>query len=79
MTQYIVTADDVENVLREHSLRVTDTKGKSFETMSAELVDELDMTTVVEAASLANTVNAREQAVFNALHALLVKDGVLEF
>jgi hypothetical protein len=79
MTQYIVTADDVENVLREHSLRVIDTKGKSFETMSAELVDELDMTTVVVAASLANTVNAREQAVFNALHALLVKDGVLEF
>ncbi len=79
MAQYTVTASDVENVLREYSLRVADTKGKSFETMAAVLVDELDMTTVVEAASLANTVNAREQAVFNALHAVLVKDGVLEF
>jgi hypothetical protein len=79
MAPYVVTADDIENVLKQYSLRVTDTQGKSFETMAAELVDELDQAPVVEAAAKAATPEARDQAVFNALHQLLVKEGVIEF
>lgn len=76
---YAVTAGDIENVLSQYSLRVTDTQGKSFETMSAELVDQLDLTSVVAAAETGATTEAREQAVFNALHQVLVKEGVIEF
>jgi flagellar hook-basal body complex protein FliE len=76
---YIVTANDIENVLSQYSLRVSDTQGKSFETMAAELVDELDMTTVVEAASKAETETAKGQAVFEALHKLLVNEGIIDF
>lgn len=76
---YVVTANDIENVLQQYSLRVSDTQGKSFETMAAELVDALDMTTVVEAASNADTEGTKGQAVFNALHTLLVKEGIIEF
>jgi flagellar hook-basal body complex protein FliE len=79
MAPYVVTANDIENVLQQYSLRVSDTQGKSFETMAAELVDELDLTPVVEAASKADTTDAQGQAVFNALHQLLVKEGILEF
>ncbi len=79
MASYVVTADDIENVLRAYSLRVTDTQGKSFETMAAELVDELDTTTVVEAAAKSDTPESQGKAVFDALHQLLVKEGVIEF
>jgi len=79
MAPYVVTADDIENVLKQYSLRVTDTQGKSFETMAAELVDQLDLAPVVEAASNASTPDAQGQAVFNALHQVLVKEGVIEF
>ena len=75
----VVTADDIQSVLEEYSLRVTDTRGKSFETMAAELVDTLDLTSVIAAAATGDTPIAKEQAVFDALHQLLVKEGVIEF
>lgn len=74
-----VTADDIQSVLEEYSLRVTDTQGKSFETMAAELVDTLDLSTVIEAAKTGDTPAAKKQATFDALHILLVKEGVIEF
>jgi hypothetical protein len=79
MKTYVVTAEDIENVLSQYSLRVADTQGKSFATMAAELFNELDLTTVEAAASTGHTKDAQGQAVFKALHQLLVKEGVLEF
>jgi len=78
-TAQVVTADDIEHVLQEYSLRVLDTQGKSFETMAAELVDELDLSSVIQAAAAADTLTAKQQAVFDALHTLLVKEGVIDF
>ena len=34
-TAFQITNEDIENVLRNYSLRVTDTQGKSFETMAS--------------------------------------------
>jgi hypothetical protein len=75
----VVTAGDIQNVLEQYSLRVTDTQGKSFETMAAELVDTLDLASVIAAADTGDTPVAKQQAVFDALHQLLVKEGVIEF
>lgn len=79
MPRPTVTAGDIQSVLEEYSLRVTDTQGKSFETMAAEMVDTLDLSTVIEAAKTGDTPVAKKQAIFDALHLLLVKEGVIEF
>lgn len=75
----LVTAGDIQHVLEQYSLRVTDTQGKSFETMAAEMVDTLDLTTIAAAAATADSPAAKRQAVFDSLHQLLVKEGVIEF
>lgn len=75
----VVTAGDIQNVLEQYSLRVTDTKGKAFETMAAELVDTLDLTSVISAAATGDTLPAKQQAIFDALHQLLVKERIIEF
>ena len=50
-----ITSDDVENVLRDYSLRVTNTNGQSFEHMAEELIDELDHERIERAALAAWT------------------------
>lgn len=74
-----VTADTIENVLSEYSLRVTDTQGKSFATMAAELVDEVNKCEAIRAAMDCDTVAAMNQALFDHLKDQLVNLGVLEF
>lgn len=74
-----VTASDIQNVLEQYCLRVSNTEGKSFETMAEELVGTLDMTSVVAAAQTGDTQVAKQQAIFDALHKLLVKSGIIEF
>lgn len=75
----LVTAGTIQSVLEQYSLRVADTQGKSFETIASELVDTLDLTTVIAAAANGDSVTAKQQAVFDALHQLLVKEGIIEF
>lgn len=75
----VVSAGDIQSVLEQYSLRVTDTQGKSFETVAAEMVDTLDLTSIIAAAETGDTPVAKQQAVFDALHQLLVKEGVIEF
>lgn len=79
-TAFQVTEDDIENVLREYSLRVTDTQGKSFETMAAELLGKIDCARVEKAAlDGATTLEAQAQIAFDEIKDILVELGVLEF
>ena len=79
-TAFEVTPEDVESVLHAYSLRVTDTQGKSFETMAGELIDEID-TGRVEKAALAGGVDLDDQttAAHEEIKEILVELGVLEF
>lgn len=77
---YEVTAKDIQDVLEAYSLRVSDTQGKSFETMANELEGEIDLEEVAKVA-LATPGNkiAQSQAAFNEIHRILVEMGVIEF
>ena len=77
---YQVTVDDIENVLHDYSLRVTDTQGKSFETMAAELIDEIDHDRI-EKAALKSGCDLDEQTTGanDEIKKILVELGVLEF
>lgn len=77
---YQVTVSDIENVLQMYSLRVTDTQGKSFETMAAELIDEIDHDRV-EAAALASgcDLDDQTQGAYDEIQMILVELGVLDF
>lgn len=74
-----VTADTIENVLSEYSLRITDTQGKSFATMAAELVDEVNKRAAIAVALEKDSLADMQQALFDNLHAQLVTQGVIEF
>jgi len=75
-----VSEEDVENVLRAYSLRVTDTQGKSFETMATELIDEIDHARVDQAAQRAGCdPEDQVRAAFDEIKTILVEMGVLEF
>lgn len=75
-----ITSDDVENVLRDYSLRVTNTNGKSFEQMAEELIDELDHERIERAALAASTdLDEQTTASYEAIKNNLVELGVLEF
>jgi len=79
-TAFQITEKDIENVLRDYSLRVTDTEGKSFETMSSELIGEIDHVRVQKAA-LSSGVTIEEQATGanDEIRKILIEIGVLEF
>lgn len=75
-----VTAADISNVLAEYSLRVTDTQGKSFETIADELIDEIDHESVESAAIASGTeIDEQVQGAFNEIKKILVEMSVLEF
>lgn len=75
-----ITSDDVENVLRDYSLRVTNTNGQSFEHMAEELIDELDHERIERAALAASTdFDEQTTAAYEAIKNNLVELGVLEF
>ncbi|ELQ8317505.1 hypothetical protein R2571_006404 [Pseudomonas aeruginosa] len=75
-----ISTEDVENVLRSYSLRVTDTKGQSFERMAEELIDELDHERIEREALAASTeLDEQTTAAYEAIKNNLVELGVLEF
>lgn len=77
---YQVTEEDIENVLRAHSLRVADTKGLSFEQMSEELINKIDHERIEKAALKGGCeLDEQTQAAFNEIKQNLVELGVLEF
>lgn len=77
---YQVTEEDIQNVLEDYSLRVADTKGKSFETMSAELIGEIDHARIEKAALNSGCDLAEQTRGANAeIKDMLVELGVLEF
>lgn len=75
-----ITEEDIENVLQQYSMRVTDTQGKSFKTMAAELIGEIDHARVEEAALASGCdMNEQTQGAFVEIRKILVEIGVLEF
>lgn len=78
-----VTAEAVTNVLRAFSLRVSNTQGRSFEDMARNLVEDLDATEIISNAFSKLPADpgaiACEQALFDEIHAALVKQGTIEF
>lgn len=78
---YRLSTGDIETVLAEYSLRVTDTKGKSFATMAEELIDELDEGRIVGAAMATGSSKSEDliQAGLDAIKEQLVELGILEF
>lgn len=79
-TAFQITEDDIESVLHDYSLRVTDTQGKSFATMAAELIGEIDHARV-EKAALDSGCDLDEQTAGadKEIKKILVELGVLEF
>lgn len=71
---------DVQNVLEQYSLRVTNTEGKSFETMACELINEIDMKRVATAVlDGENDINLQTIAAQEEIKKQLVNMGVLDF
>jgi uncharacterized NAD(P)/FAD-binding protein YdhS len=60
MWAYQHTADDVENVLRDHATRVVNTEGKPLDVLAEELVEELD-DGAIEKAALRGGVDLDDQ------------------
>lgn len=76
---YQVTEEDISNVLENYSLRVLDTQGKSFETMAAELMGEIDHARIEHVALKAGPdLDAQTQAANDEIKTILVEIGVLE-
>lgn len=79
-TAYQVTAEDIENVLDQYSMRVLDTRGQSFAEMAKDLLGEINHERIAEAAMKAGTeAHEHYQAAFDEIHKVLVEMGVLEF
>lgn len=77
---YEVTEEDILHVLQEFSLRVTDTKGKSFRAMAEELIEEVDHDRVQKAALAAgNRIDAQTQGAFDEIKDILVELGAIDF
>lgn len=76
---YAVTQDEVENVLSQYVLRIVDPKDQGVDELAAELIGTLNFTTVIAEANKAEHPMAKRQAAFNAIHQLLVKEGIIEF
>lgn len=79
-TAFGVSEEDVEAVLQAYSMRVTNTRGKSFEAMAEELIDEIDHARVEKAALRAGCdLEDQIKAAFDEIKAILVEQGILEF
>jgi hypothetical protein len=79
-TAFQVTEEDIENVLRNYSLRVMDTQGQSFETMAAELINEIDCGRVEKAAlASGGDLDVQTQGAYDEIKNILVEIGVLDF
>lgn len=77
---FSATEDDVQHVLEDFSLRVTNTQGRSFETMATELINEIDLDSVARAAlEGGDDIDQQSLAAYREIKQQLVNIGVLEF
>lgn len=81
-----VTEAEIAEVLRAYSLRVSNTQGDTFEEMAEDLIDDLDALDACDIISTAfrkvpadADAVACKKAVFDEIHAALVKEGIIEF
>ncbi|HEJ2342342.1 TPA: hypothetical protein ACWLUJ_006136 [Pseudomonas aeruginosa] len=78
-----VTESAITDVLREYSLRVSNSRGHTFEEMAKDLIEDLDAYEIIHDAfqKVPEDANATgiEQALFVEIHAALVREGTLEF
>ena len=75
-----ISASQIQAVLEAYSLRVADTKGRSFAEMAEDLIDEIDLARIERAAMDAGQdPQNRARAVSEAIKTSLVEIGVLEF
>ena len=79
-TAFQITEEDISNVLHQHSMRVIDTRGQSFEMMASALIEEIDHARI-EKAALASGVelDQQTQGAFDEIHKILVELGVMDF
>lgn len=75
---YEVTEEDVENVLRRNSLRVSNTKGKPFEAMASEIFEHLDVSLIEDAALKGDDLNEQTDYAYDEITRQLREQGVLE-
>lgn len=59
-TAFQISEDDIETVLRRHSLRVSDTQGKSFSEIAEKLIYDIDHERV-ELAAMSASCKLEEQ------------------
>ena len=79
-TAFGITEEDVEQVLREHTHRVNNSAGKSFETLACELIDEIDHERVAQAALDSGTeMDQQITGALGEIKTILVKIGALKF
>lgn len=78
-----VTESEIIEVLREYSLRVSNTRGHSFEEMAKVLIEDLDTSGIIHDTfqKVPGDADASsiEQALFDEIHTALVKEGTIEF
>jgi hypothetical protein len=73
-----ITEVDVETVLRRNSLAVADSKGKSFESMAAEIYGDLDHDAIEAAALYGSDMDEQTDYALAEIERQLRESGVLE-
>lgn len=77
-----VTPEDIENVLRQNSLRVTNSNGISFETMAEDIHDSLSQAEFNQIASAAldcgDDLTAQTDGAYAHIRSILVQRGILD-
>lgn len=78
-TAFGISSDDIEDVLRNHSLHVASTDGRSFEDMAIELLADIDEARIERAALKAGCdMDEQTRAAHEEIHTILVEQGVLK-
>lgn len=75
---YQATEEDVENVLRKHSLAVANSLGKSFESMANEVFGSLDLDLIEKAALMGDDLDVQTEYANDEIARQLREAGVLE-
>ncbi|TAL65790.1 MAG: hypothetical protein EPN79_11465 [Burkholderiaceae bacterium] len=74
-----INEEDVEAVLRQHSLRVANSKGKSFESLAAEILYWIDRDAVEKAALYGDELDVQTRYAYEEIARQLQEQGVLEY
>jgi hypothetical protein len=73
-----ITEEDVENVLRSNALHAANTNGKSFESIAAEICDDLDHGKIESAALYGNDMEQQTNYACDEIARQLREKGILE-